>query len=285
MPTLDGKVAIITGRTSGIGARTAELFVQAGAHVVIAGRRSDKGEWLAAELGTAATFIRTDVTIEADVRAMVERAVERFGRVDCLFNNAGALPPSAPVASVDLADFDAAIAVHVRSVLAGMKYAAPIMIRQRSGSIINMASVVGIRAGIGSITYSTAKAAVLHMTRCAAIELGERGVRVNSVSPGRIVTGIFGKAMGLGDDSADLNADAVRAALTEILPQEQALPRTGTPEDVAQAALFLASADSSFVNGHDLVIDGGAMAGPPASIMRARGVLFARAYEQFDKTG
>jgi len=278
---LNGEVAVITGATSGIGARTAELFVAAGARVVIAGRRQDKGEALAAALGDAADFIRTDVCVEADVKAMIEHAVRQFGRIDCLFNNAGTLPSSAGIAAINMADFDAAIAVHVRSVLAGMKHAAPIMIRQGSGSIINMSSIVGIRAGIGSITYSTAKAAVLHLTRCAAVELGEHGIRVNSVSPGRIITGIFGKGSGLDDDAADLQADAVCAVLKEILPQEQPLPRMGITEDVAHAVLFLASDDSSFVNGHDLVVDGGAMAGPPASVMRAQGALFGKAFQRF----
>ncbi len=276
---LDGKVAVITGATSGIGARTAGIFVAAGARVVIAGRRRDKGEALAAALGNAASFVRTDVCVETEVAAMIEHAVQRFGRIDCLFNNAGSLPPVSDIASVAMADFDAAIALHVRSALAGMKHAAPIMIRQRSGSIINMSSIVGIRAGIGDITYSTVKAAVLHLTRCAAVELGEHGIRVNSVSPGRVVTGIFGKAFGLEDDAADVGADAVRAALREILPHEQPLPRIGTADDVAQTVLFLASDYSSFINGHDLVVDGGAMAGLPASIMRAQVSSFANAFK------
>lgn len=276
---LDGKVAVITGATSGIGARTAELFVAAGARVVMAGRRRDKGERLAAALGDAASFIRTDVCVESDIRAMIDHAVQRFGRIDCLFNNAGTVPPSADIAEIDLDDFNGAIAMHVSSVLAGMKYATPIMIGQGSGSIINMSSIVGVRAGIGAIVYSTAKAAVLHLTRCAAVELGEYGIRVNSVSPGRIVTGIFGKASGLEDNAADQHAGAVKSALREILPQEQPLPRMGTSDDVANAVLLLASDDLSFVNGHNLVIDGGAMAGLPASIMRTQRALFARAFK------
>jgi NAD(P)-dependent dehydrogenase (short-subunit alcohol dehydrogenase family) len=285
MQMLDGKVAVITGATSGIGARAAELFVAAGARVVIAGRRQEKGERLAAGLGGAASFIRTDVCVEADVEAMIEHAVERFGRLDCLVNNAGSLPSGAAVVDIELADFDTAIAVHVRSALAGMKHAAPIMIGQESGSIINMSSIVGIRAGIGSIAYSTAKAAVLHLTRCAAVELGEHGVRVNSVSPGRVVTGIFGKVLGLEDGTADEQADAVRAALDELRPQEQPIPRAGTTDDVAHAVLFLASDASSFVNGHDLVLDGGSVAGRPASVMRAQRAVFAKAFERLRSSG
>jgi NAD(P)-dependent dehydrogenase (short-subunit alcohol dehydrogenase family) len=143
-----------------------------------------------------------------------------------------------------------------------------------------MASIVGHRAGIGSLAYSTAKAAVLHLTRCAAIELGEHGVRVNSISPGPVVTGIFGKAMGVAEGAADRGADDVRAAFAEILPQVQPLPGVGSADDVARAALFLASDDSRFVNGHDLVVDGGSTIGRPAPVMRAHMEAFGRAFAE-----
>lgn len=273
-----GKVAVITGATSGIGARSAELFVEHGARVVIAGRRSDEGEALARRLGRNASFCRTDVCIESDVRALMAHAVSHFGRLDCLFNNAGTIPTLAALVDIDLDDFDAGLAVHVRSALAGMKHAAPIMIAQGSGSIINMASIVGHRAGIGSLAYSTAKAAVLHLTRCAAIELGEHGVCVNSLSPGPIVTGIFGKTMGVAAGEADAHPEAVRAAFAEILPQVQPLAGVGAVDDVAYAALFLASDGARFVSGHDLVIDGGSVIGRPASVMRAHNEAFGRAF-------
>jgi NAD(P)-dependent dehydrogenase (short-subunit alcohol dehydrogenase family) len=141
-----------------------------------------------------------------------------------------------------------------------------------------MSSIVGLRAGIGSLAYSTAKAAVLHLTRAAAIELGEHGIRVNSVSPGPVVTGIFGKGSGVEDERADEAPDVVRAAFAEILPEVQPLPQVGTAEDVARAVLFLASDDSSFVTGHDLVVDGGSMAGRPARVMRAHGAAFQHAF-------
>jgi NAD(P)-dependent dehydrogenase (short-subunit alcohol dehydrogenase family) len=140
MHALDGKVVVISGGTSGIGARTAELFVAEGARVVIAGRRRDRGEQLAQALGKACSFVRTDVSSEADVRAMIAHALERFGQLDCLFNNAG-LPALCPgFENLDLARFDAAFAVHVRGVLAGLKYVVPVMTKQRSGSSINTAS-------------------------------------------------------------------------------------------------------------------------------------------------
>jgi NAD(P)-dependent dehydrogenase (short-subunit alcohol dehydrogenase family) len=282
---LDGKVAVITGGTSGIGARTAELFVQEGARVVIAGRRRDKGERVAAALGDRAHFVRADVGIEADIRALIEDTARRFGRLDCVFNNAGTLPSGAGIADIDLADFDAAIALHVRGALAAMKHAAKVMIGQRSGSIINMASIVGIRAGIGSLAYSTAKAAVVHLTRCAAVELGEHGIRVNSLSPGPISTGIFGKGSGLEESVAEREIGVAQGVFARILPTVQPLPRMGTTDDVAEAALFLASDASSFVAGHDLVVDGGSTAGRPASVLREQRALFARAFRPLREIG
>src|SRR5262249_2414148 len=151
MRVLEEKVAVITGATSGIGARTAELFVVAGARVVLAGRRRDRGESVAAALGGAASFVQADVSVEGDVKRLIDHAVQRFGRLDCLFNNAGTPSHRGGIAEVDLAEFDVTMAVHVRGVLAGMKHAAQVMTHQRSGSIINTASINGIRAGFTSV--------------------------------------------------------------------------------------------------------------------------------------
>jgi NAD(P)-dependent dehydrogenase (short-subunit alcohol dehydrogenase family) len=170
---LEGKVAVITGSTSGIGARTAELFVAEGARVVIAGRREEKGKRFAHTLGDAASFIRTDVSGESDVEAMIAHAVTSFGRLDCLINNAGSGSQRGGIAEIDLQRFDIEFGVHVRGPLAAMKHAVPVMAAQGGGSIINVASVNGTRAGLGGISYSAAKAALIHLTRCAAVELGE----------------------------------------------------------------------------------------------------------------
>jgi NAD(P)-dependent dehydrogenase (short-subunit alcohol dehydrogenase family) len=153
MLSLDRKVAIITSGTSGIGARTAALFVEKGARVVIAGRRRERGEQLARTLGEFARFVPTDVAAEADVKAMIEQTIAWFGQIDCVVNNAGTGSQWVGVAEVDLDRFDAVIAVHVRGALAAMKHAVPIMAAQGSGSIITVASVSGVRAGLGgSIT-------------------------------------------------------------------------------------------------------------------------------------
>ena len=274
MRTLEDKVAVITGSTSGIGARTAEVFVAEGAKVVIAGRRQERGEKLARKLGEAASFLRTDVSVESDVRKIIDHAVDRFGRLDCLINNAGRSSQYAAVTDVDLEVFDAVIAVHLRAVLAGMKYAARVMAVQRTGSIINVASVNGIRAGLGGYYYSAAKAASIHLTRCAATELGEKGIRVNSISPGMIATGAFAKFVGMQSDAADDHPEYAETAISSVVPRWQPLQCVGHVDDVAQAALFLASDASRFITGQNLVVDGGISAGWPIAAARPDRELF-----------
>jgi NAD(P)-dependent dehydrogenase (short-subunit alcohol dehydrogenase family) len=279
MGALDDKVAIVTGGTSGIGAATATLFVQEGARVVIAGRRREAGERLARTLGDRALFAATDVTVEADVKAMVECAVETFGRLDCLVSNAGTGSQAATIDQADLARFDAAMAVHVHGVLAGLKYASRVMIPRKTGSIINVASVNGVRAGLGGLYYSVAKAAAIHLTHCAAMELGEKGIRVNTISPGPIATGIFGKALGLPPGEADTNPQLAEAAIAAVLPRWQALPNVGRPDDIAQAALFLACDASRLVTGHNLIVDGGITAGWPVAAVREDLLRFRGAFQ------
>jgi NAD(P)-dependent dehydrogenase (short-subunit alcohol dehydrogenase family) len=256
MGRLDGKFAIITGATSGIGRRTAEIFASEGAHLVTCGRRLQLGRALEEALGRdCCIFVEADVTREADVQKVVDRCVTEWGRVDCLFNNAGGPAPTGGIETIPVEGFDAAMATLVRSVMLGMKHAAPVMIKQGSGSIINNGSIAGIRAGhSSSMTYSAAKAAVIHLTKCVAMQLGEQNVRVNSISPGGIATGIFAKALGAGGDET---AEKMKAGLAKMQP----IPRAGLPDDIAHAAVFLASDESMFINGHDLVVDGGVIGG------------------------
>ena len=261
MGVLDGKIAIITGATSGIGERAAELFVEEGATVVLSGRRAELGQGIAARLGQNAHFVQADVAEEADITALVQGTKDRFGRVDVLFNNAGHGLPPFRIADADIATWDLMMAVHVRAVVIAMKAVAPIMIAQGSGSIITTASVAGYRAGGSSHAYSTAKAAVLHLTRSVAAELGEHNIRVNSISPGAIVTGIFGKGIGLDPGVADREVATLEARFAKAQP----IPRAGVPDDIARAAVFLASDGASFVNGADIVVDGGAISGRPFS--------------------
>lgn len=251
MGALSGKVAIVTGGSSGIGERIVELFVEQGAKVVVAARRQDEGSALEQRLGIR--FIRTDVSSEPDVQAMVGQTVKWFGRVDCLVNNAGVPSPMVSIAEIDVPTIDHLLAVNVRGVLLGIKHVAPVMLAQQAGSIINIASIAGLRGGASGHIYSATKAAVQSITRSAGAELGEKGIRVNTISPGAIVTGIFAKNAGVEPSKADRLTDVIKGAFASVQP----IPRAGMPEDIAQAAVFMASDGSSFINGQDIVVDGG----------------------------
>ena len=277
MGRLDGKVAVITGATSGIGLRTAEVFVAEGARIIVAGRRVPEGEALAKKLGANCIFRPTDVMVEEQIRALIDLSVEKFGRLDCLFNNAGGPAQVGGIEGLDAARFDAGMASLVRSVMLGMKHAAPHMKKQGVGSIINNGSIAGLRTGYSSsMVYSAAKAAVIHLTRLVAMELGESGVRVNSISPGLIATGILGKALGLSIEAAEQTPKVMR----QMTKTAQPIPRAGLPEDIAQAAVFLASDDSSFINGHDLVIDGAITGGRNWTAQQQGYVALRKAFDQ-----
>jgi NAD(P)-dependent dehydrogenase (short-subunit alcohol dehydrogenase family) len=263
MGLLDGKVAIVTGGTSGIGARTAALFAGEGAQLVISGRRAEQAAAIARSLGPGSSFLRADVTVEADVEALISFTVERHGRIDCLINNAGEGGTPGGIATLNLSRLERTLAVHVGGAVAGMKYAAPVMVAQGSGSIINVASIGGHVAGWTFLDYSAAKAAVIHLTRCVAAELGEHGVRVNCISPGPILTGIFAKGAGIDPAQADRQAGELEPVFIERLEMYQPIRRAGRPGDVAPVALWLASDASSFVTGQDVAVDGGITAGRP----------------------
>ena len=257
MGTLVGKVAIITGGTSGIGKRIAEVFVAEGARIVVGARRADEGQQLERELGNAARFVQTDVSDARQVNAMIDCAATTFGRVDCLVNNAGSPSPMVSITDVDMDDFDRVMAINVRGVMLGMKLVIPHMIRQGSGNIINISSGSAIRVSYSAHTYVASKAAVSHLTRSVAAEVGKYGIRVNSISPGGIATGIFGKNAGVDGSKADQVLDAVKETFATLQP----IPRSGLPDDIANAAVFLASDRASFIHGHDLAVDGGAILG------------------------
>ena len=254
---LPGKVALITGGASGIGEGTVRLFAREGASVLIADIQDDQGARLAAELGARVAYVHTDVSHEADVQSAVAEAVRRFGRLDCIFNNAGFGGVGGRIEAIDIAGFDQTIGVLLRGVLLGMKHAAPVMKRQGGGSIISTASVAGLTAGFGPHVYSAAKAAVIQLTKTVAMELGEHNIRVNCICPGAIATPIFGKGLGMSAEQAE----AIVPQMKGILENVQPIKRSGLPEDIAQAALWLASDDATFVNGHALVVDGGLTGG------------------------
>ncbi|MCG8346780.1 MAG: glucose 1-dehydrogenase [Chloroflexales bacterium] len=257
MGKLDGQVAVITGGASGIGMATVRLFVEEGSRVIIADMQDDQGEQLAAELGSSVAYLHTDVSQESDVKAAIDQAVTRFGRLDCLFNNAGISGAVGPIETISAEGYDHTMSVLLRGVFLGMKHAAPILKRQGAGSIISTASVAGLQAGHGPHIYSAAKAAIIHLTRSVAMELGESGVRVNCICPGGIATPIFGTAVGLSQEAARQTVEAMQTILATVQP----IRRAGLPEDIARAAVWLASDDASFVNGHALVVDGGLTGG------------------------
>ena len=258
MGMLEGKVTIITGGTSGIGESSAALFVAEGAKVVFTGRRKAEGESVAKRLGANAVYVEADATSEADWQKLMRLTLDRHGRIDVLFNNAGGPAQTGGIEGLTVEAFDAAMALLVRSVMLGMKHAAPVMKQQRAGSIINNGSVAAHLAGYSSsMVYSAAKAAVVHLTRCVAMELGEHGVRVNSVSPGAIATGILAKALGMSASKADTMSKKIE----QVYATAQPIPRAGIAEDIAQCACWLASDRASFVNGEDIVVDGAQIRG------------------------
>ena len=253
---LQGKVAVITGGTSGIGEATAKIFVAEGAKVVIAGRSAEQGEKIAGRLGPDAAFKRTDVTVESDIKDLMDFAVDRFGTIDCLFNNAGGHSRGS-LETVTSEDFDYSMKLLLGSVVFGIKYVTPIMKEKKAGCIINNSSIAALRNNQGFYLYSAAKAAVTHLTKVAGNELGPSGIRVNSISPGAVATPIFWGGSEVARTMEDEVNEKKLAKLKANLGKATALGVSGLPEDIAKAALYLASDDGRFVTCVDLVVDGG----------------------------
>jgi NAD(P)-dependent dehydrogenase (short-subunit alcohol dehydrogenase family) len=248
---LEGKVAIVTGGASGIGRATVELFVAEGARVVIADVDVTAGKELAAALGPAAAFAHTDVTDADAVQAAVDFAVERFGGLHVMFNNAGVSSAMARLLRNDLTDFTRVMNVNLYGVMVGTQRAGRHMAEHGGGAIINNSSLAGIKPSAAVVIYAASKAAVIHFSLAAAIDLGEYGIRVNCVAPAHILTAITSYDMG------------------PVIRATQPLQRQGTPEDVAQAVVYLASDRAAQVTGVVLPVDGGTAAGPPAGQMAA----------------
>ena len=250
---LEGKIALITGAASGIGLGTVELFVAEGAMVVAADVQDEKGAMLERRFPDRVAYAHCDVTSEAQIKAAVDMAGSRFGGLDILFNNAGHGGAIGTVEETDAKAWDDTFALLVRGPMLGMKHAVPLMKARGGGSIINTASIAGLQAGWGPIAYSVAKCGVIHLSRVTAAELSPERIRVNSICPGLIATSIFGASMGMPREVADQMA----ARVEEIAHKMQPVPKAGMPDDIAQAALFLASDASAFVTGTHMVVDGG----------------------------
>jgi NAD(P)-dependent dehydrogenase (short-subunit alcohol dehydrogenase family) len=248
---LSGKVALITGGTSGIGRATAIAYAQQQAKVVVVGRRMDEGEEtvrLIQEAGGEAIFVQADVTKEADVKAMVDKTVDVFGRLDIAFNNAGMGDENPSLIEQTEAEYDRIMNVNVKGVWLSMKYEIAQMLKQGSGAIVNTASGAGVVALPAVPLYTASKHAVVGLTKAAALQYAKAGIRINVVAPGAIETDMFEAATG-GQDEA-------KAYMAGLHP----IGRIGTPLEVANAVLFLSSDMASFITGETLMVDGGYVA-------------------------
>jgi NAD(P)-dependent dehydrogenase (short-subunit alcohol dehydrogenase family) len=248
---LAGKVAIVSGGAGGLGSAIVQLFLQEGADVVVADVDREAGEALAARLGGSTAFRTTDVSDAQAVQDVVDFAVERFGGLHVMVNNAGISSARPRFLRDDLSDFSRVMGVNLLGVMLGAQRAARYMADHGGGSIVNITSIAGINAGGGLMTYRASKAAVIHVTRSIAIELAEHDVRVNAIAPAHI--------------STPINTDYDIPAVVRLM---QPLQRQGTPLDVANAALYLASDRSAQVTGIVLPVDGGTTAGRPVSEVR-----------------
>lgn len=262
MADLSGKVAIITGAASGIGAAGVEVFVDAGAQVVAADLQDDKGQAMVQRFGAnKVAYQHCDVTDMASLEALMQSAVDHFGGLDILWNNAGSGGTSSSVEELDLEGYDFTMDLLLKSVFAGTHYAVPHMKARGGGSVINTSSISAVCAGYAPVTYSVAKKAVAHFSKLAAAELAKYKIRVNAILPGFIATSIFGASLGLPREQADQMAEMVSQAGGSMQP----IGRVGHGADIAQMAAFLSSGAAGFVTGGEFLVDGGMTVGPPHS--------------------
>jgi len=249
MGKLDGKVAVITGAASGMGRATAIRFAKEGAAVVVADLNSQGGELVVSEIAAAkgrAVFQRTDVISEDDIKALINRAVTEYGRLDITYNNAGVGGATGRIEDIKGEDWDKTFHILTRAVFFGIKYSIAPMRKVGGGSIISTSSVAGLRGVSGLHAYSAAKAAVVSITESAAIDLGHDRIRVNCICPGGVVTPLTVRGNPAGEEAAAKN-----------MARMQPIPRAGRPEDIAAMALFLASDEAEWITGTAMVVDGG----------------------------
>jgi len=254
---LEGKVAAITGAASGFGAATARRFVAEGCRVVLGDIQQGPGAALAKELGKAAVFVQCNVASEQDIASLVDRAVAEFGALDIMFNNAGIVGAVGPIATTPANEWSATLDVLLNGVFYGMKHAARVMQPRKKGSIISMASTAGILGGLGPHAYCAAKHAVVGLTKNVGAELCRHGIRVNAIAPAGMATAMV----------ANLSGDytAIEATKRTLAKSSPLIDRAGVAEDVANAALWLASDESGYTNGHTLTTDAGITTGSTAA--------------------
>ncbi|MFI1464930.1 SDR family NAD(P)-dependent oxidoreductase [Nocardia carnea] len=258
---LAGKVAVVTGGASGLGSAMVERFVAEGAHVVVGDIDAEKGQALADRCGAAVQFRVTDAGDPGQVAQLVDLAVREFGGLHIMCNNAGISGKMhKSILDDDFADFQHVMSVNVLGVMAGTRLAARHMADNGGGSIINLSSVGGVQAGGGVMTYRASKAAVIHFTKSAAIELAQYDVRVNCIAPGNIPTDLLTKA---SSTMSPEKAERMTRAMRDMMNRDRPLPREGTPSDVAEAAVYFAAERSRYLTGTVLAVDGGTTAGKP----------------------
>jgi NAD(P)-dependent dehydrogenase (short-subunit alcohol dehydrogenase family) len=248
MKVLENKVALVTGGTSGIGKATALAMGAAGAKVVFSGRREPEGENTAnliRQAGAECLFVRSDISSEADVKALIEKTVTSYGRLDVVFNNAGIESPMKPLHEQSVEDFDKLMAIKVRGLFLSMKYQIQQMLTQGAGVIINNSSMGGIIAFAGVSPYIASKHAVMGLTRSAALDYAKQGIRINAVNPGLIATEMMDRLTSPGSTPQQTAAS--------IVP----MGRLGQPEEIAATVVFLCSDTASYITGQSLVVDGG----------------------------
>ena len=250
---LDGKIALITGGTSGIGRETAMLFAKSGAKVVVAGRRLPEGNEtieMVRATGGDGLFVETDVTKMSEVEALIHKAVERFGRIDLAFNNAGFEGVLAPVARQREEDWDRTIEINLKGVWLCLQHEIRQMLVQgNGGSIVNMASIFGLVGSAGAAAYSASKHAVLGLTKSAALEMARNGIRVNAICPAAVDTPMAKRAFG-------------HPLAEKFLRSHHPIGRFAKPVEIAEAVVWICSDQASFMTGQSLVLDGGFLAGP-----------------------
>lgn len=255
MSNLEGRVAVVVGAATGIGARTAEVFASAGASVVVSDINEDAGQEHAAKIradGGEATFVRADVGVPADMEALMASAASAYGTIDVLHNNAAAMnmfSQDLPIDTIEIEDWDRIMQINMRGVMLGCKYALPYMLRQQRGSIVNTTSCRAFAGALNWPAYGTSKLGVVGITKYVASCYGKQGIRCNAISPGLILTPAAAVTAG-----EELLTSLLRHHLT---------PRVGTPDDIAQCALFLASDLAGYITGQVIPVDGGISAHQP----------------------
>jgi NAD(P)-dependent dehydrogenase (short-subunit alcohol dehydrogenase family) len=262
---LSGKTAIVTGGASGIGEATCRLMVAEGARVVVADIQDAKGDAVAADLGDAAVYRHVDVTSEDDVRSVIDETVHDWGRLDCMFNNAGIVGAVGPIDEMPLDEWQFSIDVLLKSVFLGSKHAARVMKPQGFGVIISTSSVAGVQGGLGPHAYNMAKTAIVGFTKNLAAELGPFGVRANAIAPGKHNTPMNADVIFGDPDALDRSLEYFATKATPLKG------RPGLASDIAEAATWLASDRAGFVSGHTLVVDGGFTTGSVEGAEPGRG--------------